>query len=209
MCMDLEDAVAPDSKDRARVAAKPLLASPDLDTAHFVLRINHPSTQAGELDLVAVGEGGAVVRGPLTLMIPKMDSPDVLEKVRKRLEKHDLTVSLIPIIETACGLACVEDLAVADSVSGLLFGGLDLSIDLGAAMEWEPLLYARSRVVHAARLGGVGATDMPFLDVSDPAGLQAEAERARKLGFSGKAAIHPDQVGVVLDVFSWADEHGG
>ena len=204
--MDLEDAVAPDSKDRARVAATTLLASPDLDTARFILRINHPSTHEGERDLAAIGEIGALVGRPLTLMIPKVDSPDVLDEVRKRLNGHDLTASLIPMIETARGLARVEELAVADSVSGLLFGGLDLSVDLGAAMEWEPLLYARSRVVHASRLGGVGVTDMPFLDISDPAGLRAEADRARKLGFSGKAAIHPDQVEVVLDAFSPTQE---
>lgn len=202
VCMDLEDGVAPDSKDRARVAATTLLASPDLDTAHFILRINHPSTNEGARDLAAIGQVGALLGRPLTLMIPKVDSPEVLEEVRQRLKRHDLTASLIPMIETARGLARVEELAVADSVSGLLFGGLDLSVDLGAAMEWEPLLYARSRVVHAARLGGVGATDMPFLDLSDPTGLRAEADRARKLGFDGKAAIHPDQVQVVLKAFS-------
>lgn len=202
VCMDLEDAVALDAKDGARSAAAELLASPDMDATRFILRINHPSTPEGDLDLTAIGERGALPGRPLTLMIPKVDAPDDLRDVRARLQAHGLSASLVPVIETVRGLARVEELAVADSVSGLLFGGLDLSVDLGAAMEWEPLLYARSRVVHAARLGGIGATDMPFLQLNEPTGLRAEAERAHKLGFNGKAVIHPDHVDVVVDVFS-------
>ena len=77
-----------------------------------------------------------------------------------------------------------------------------MSVDLGAALDWDALLYARSRVVHAARLGGVGAVDMPFFDIGDQTGLREEADAVRRLGFKGKAAIHPSQVGVLHDAFS-------
>ena len=68
--------------------------------------------------------------------------------------------------------------------------------------SWDSLLYARSRCVLAARLGGVALFDSPFFDLEDSDGLREEATRARRLGFGGKAAIHPSQVGVIHDVFA-------
>jgi len=69
-----------------------------------------------------------------------------------------------------------------------------MAAELGARFAWEPLLYARSRVVHAAALGGVGAVDVPWADLQDTAGLEEEARRGAALGFTGKLAIHPAQV---------------
>jgi citrate lyase beta subunit len=186
VCMDLEDAVSAESKDDARSVALGVLHDPALDERRFVLRINHPRTPEGRRDIEAIAS-----RGPSTptLMVPKADCADE-------------RASLIPVIETARGLADVESITAADGVSGVVFGGLDLSIDLGASPEWEALLYGRSRTVHAARLAGVGVVDMPFFDISDPNGLRLEAERVRRLGFSGKAAIHPSQVGVIQAAFT-------
>jgi citrate lyase beta subunit len=207
VCMDLEDSVAAGDKDEARSFAARALGSPRSNGVDLVLRINHPSTAEGEADLVAIAgaldSGAPAARdGGLALMIPKVGAPEEVEAVRGRLSERDVDLGLIPMIETVRGLARVEEIATTESVRALLFGGLDLSIELGAELAWEPLLYARSRFVHAARLAGVGALDMPWLDVSDRAGLEAEARRVRALGFTGKAAIHPDQVGAVLDAFS-------
>ena len=188
--MDLEDAVAPESKQEARACAVSVLEGADFDPGRFILRINSPALPEGDRDLAALN-GIATPRGsPLTLMIPKLDSPEDLDDVRSKIRDGGGVARLIPIIETAKGLACVEELAAADSVAAILFGGLDLSVDLGAALEWDALLYARSRTVHAARLGGVGAIDMPFFDVSDLEGLREAAGRVRSLGFKGKAVIH-------------------
>jgi citrate lyase beta subunit len=199
VCMDLEDAVAAESKDDARSVALGVLHDPALDARRFVLRINHPRTPEGRRDIEAIAS-----RGPSTptLMVPKADGADELDDIRRDLARADVRASLIPVIETARGLADVESITAADGVSGVVFGGLDLSIDLGASPEWEALLYGRSRTVHAARLAGVGVVDMPFFDISDPNGLRLEAERVRRLGFSGKAAIHPSQVGVIQAAFT-------
>ena len=206
VCMDLEDAVAPESKEEARTAAVSVLEAADFDPTRFILRINSPALPEGERDLAALSELETLRDRPLTLMIPKLDSQEGLDHVRSRIEEGGGVVRLIPIVETAKGLARVEELAAAESVSDILFGGLDLSIELGAALEWEPLLYARSRTVHAARLGGVGAIDMPFLDVSDAAGVREAAERVRALGFNGKAAIHPAHVSAVQATFSPSED---
>lgn len=197
--MDLEDAVPAATKAVARAAACSFLSSTGLDPEGFVIRINHPATPEGKADLEEIAGAGCE---RVTLMVPKVGAPGDVDSVRCGLADGGVLAALIPLIETVRGLANVEEIALAEAVSGLQFGGLDLSIDLGCALEWEPLLYARSRTVHAARVAGVAAIDMPYLDVSDEEGLEREADRARRLGFTTKAAIHPGQVAVIDRVFA-------
>lgn len=199
--MDLEDAVAAQHKDAARANALEALAGrgdPAPDTPVLAIRINHPETGAGERDLIAIARAGT----RLTLLVPKVDRPDQVARVHERVRAGGCHVSIIAMIETARGLSAVEEIAAVEGVSDLLFGGLDLSVDLGAALDWEALLYARSRTVLAARVAGVGALDTPFFDLSDPDGLAESAARSRRLGFTGKAAIHPDQVAAVKAAFA-------
>jgi citrate lyase beta subunit len=106
-------------------------------------------------------------------------------------------------IETARGLAAVEAIATASpNVAVLFIGAVDLSAELGCVIEWDALLYARSRVVAAAALAGVDAMDTPCMDVSATAQLGDETRAVRRLGFVGKAAIHPTQVPVIQAAFS-------
>jgi len=71
---------------------------------------------------------------------------------------------------------------------------------------WEPLLYARSRVVHAAASAGLDVIDVPFLDLEDPEGNKEAASLAKALGFSGKGSIHPKQISDLNTVFTPTDE---
>lgn len=214
VCVDLEDAVAPEEKDGARRGVVELLAESEAarhgeTPPTLAVRINHPATAEGERDLVALeglddarSHGARGTIGPsLTVVIPKAGSAEELEAAHARLADRGREVRLIAVVETAAGLAHVEQIAAADGLSAVLLGGLDLSVDLGCALEWEALLYARSRAVHAARLGGVAAIDSPYFDLEDLEGLRAEAERSRRLGFSAKAAVHPRQVSVIRDAF--------
>lgn len=199
VCVDLEDAVAPESKSAARASVLDLLAN-HAAPPRLVVRINHPSSLDGDQDLEAI-VGVSRPPGPLTIMVPKVDALCDVDSVRTRLEAAAVDAAIIPIIETAQGLANVEQIAKVEGVSALLFGGLDLSVDLDCALEWETMLYARSRCVLAARLADVDLIDTPFFDVEDPEGLRLDAERARRLGFSAKAAIHPAQVAVIREAF--------
>lgn len=203
VCVDLEDSVAPEDKARAREAVGTLLASDELPEG-FVVRINHPDTPHGRHDLDAVLEWASSGHHP-ALMIPKAESPEDVAEVRS-VPAPEGEGDVIPVIETARGLADVEAIASAPGVVALLFGSLDLSTDLGCALEWEPLLYARSRCVVAGRIAGIALIDTPFFDVDDIDGLRSEAIRARRLGFTAKAAIHPSQVGVIDDVFAPREE---
>ena len=86
---------------------------------------------------------------------------------------------------------------------------LEVSIclaELRCENKWEPLLYARSRIVHAAASAGIDAIDVPYLDLEDPNGMKIEAQKAKELGFSGKGSIHPKQIPILNEVFTPTDQ---
>lgn len=203
VCLDLEDGVSFAQKDEARDKALALLAGPRART-EVVLRVNEPASDLGERDIDALLSSG--VR-PDALMVPKVGDPDTLRALGRRLAPVLSRLPLVVQIETARGLAAVDAIAVASpAVAVLFFGAVDLSAELGCAVEWDALLYARSRVVAAAALVGADAMDTPFMDVGAPSRLDEEARAARRLGFTGKAAIHPTQVSIIQAAFSPAPE---
>jgi len=191
VCLDLEDGVATGDKERAREEVAGFLAArasggDDPASPELLVRVNGPASDEGRRDVEAL------VAGPLPdgVMVPKADAPDVLEALGRALAG----LPLLPLVETPLALHRAEDIARVPGVAALLFGGMDLAAELGARFAWEPLLHARSRMVLAAALGGVGALDVPFPDLADEAGLREEALRVAGLGFVGKLAVHPAQV---------------
>ncbi len=200
VCLDLEDGVSFAQKDEAREKALELLRERPACRAEVMLRINEPDSDLGERDLTALLRAG--VR-PDSLMVPKVSGPETLTALARRLGPGCAGLPLIVQIETASGLAAANTIATASpNIAVLFFGAVDLSAELGCAIEWDALLYARSRVVAAAALVGADAMDTPFMDVSAPGQLGEEARAVRRLGFTGKAAIHPTQVPVIQDAFS-------
>ncbi len=194
VCLELEDGVAPEAKDRARDAVIAfLMHDADRSTAvECVVRVNDPRTDIGRRDVDALA-ALARDRRPAAVMVPKVDGPEELEAVARVLG-----LVLLPMIETARGLERVAEIADAGLALGaLVFGGMDLAAELGARFDWEPLLYARSRIVHAAALAGVAAIDVPWAPLDDVVGLQTETRRVARLGFTGKLAIHPMQVPLI------------
>ena len=77
-----------------------------------------------------------------------------------------------------------------------------MAAELRCENAWEPLLYARSRVVHAAAAAGLDVIDVPYLDLEDHDGMVDAAQKAKALGFSGKGSIHPKQIAALNDVFT-------
>ncbi len=206
ICIDLEDAVAPGAKAGARESVARFLAGPETPgptgaaSTHgrqplVIVRVNDPLSGQGANDAASLAAGPP----PDAFMIPKVTTTDGVRDARQLLGN----APLIPIIETVRGLDNVAGIGAASpSVAALIFGGFDLSVELGAEPEWEPLLYARSRVVHAAALSGIEAIDMPSRDLRDMTGLRDEAAKARRLGFAGKVAIHPAQIPAIHEVFT-------
>ena len=200
VCLDLEDGVGLSAKDEARAAALALFAERAPTRAEVSLRINDPKNDLGQRDLEALLR--ADLR-PDALMLPKVSGPDDIRAVDAILGAAGSTFPLIVQIETAQGVAAAIEIGTASTnVSALFFGAIDLSADIGCAVEWDALVYARSRVVLAAAVAGVTALDSPFMDVPALDALREESRRTRRLGFVGKAAIHPTQVSVIQEAFS-------
>jgi len=185
VCIDLEDAVAPDGKDAARPAAVAAL------DGRFGVRVNAVGSPEGDADLEALA--GAT---PVFVMIPKAASASDIAAVRAAT-----AAPLWPIVESAQGLFAAWDIAAAPGVAGVLFGGADFAADLGCTMEWEPLFHARGVLAAACARAGVELLDVPHLDIADEADLIASTRRIKAMGFTGRACIHPVQIEPVHTVF--------
>ena len=201
VCVELEDGVAPKDKDEARRNALALFSAPQAeDGVEQVVRINSPRSAVGLADLQAIL---AADRPPPALMLPKVMTPDEVAWLDELLGERGHDTRLQVIIETNAGLEAACEIARASPrIDALLFGGVDMAAELRCKVAWEPLLYARSRVVHAAAGAGIDAIDVPWLDLQDMEGMRREALLARDLGFSGKGAIHPRQIPIINEVFT-------
>ena len=203
VCLDLEDAVPPHLKAEARAAAIPFLV--EAPGAERVLRINSPRSAEGLRDLLAIIEARPAAG---VIFLPKVDSADEVRWVEGLLAEAGLDLGIAVLIESVEGLENVASiLKASERIEFAMFGGADLSAELGVAIAHEPLLYARSRVVHAARRAGVDVFDVPSLSFRDADIVRAESVIAKSLGFTGKGVLHPANVAVVNEVFApTADE---
>jgi (S)-citramalyl-CoA lyase len=202
VCVDLEDAVPPGRKEEGRIAvqaALPLI--PRSEQVHLAARINSLRSLDGVADMLACLELGQT--GLQALVLPKVETRDEVRWAGALADEAKARLDLYVIIETTEGLEnCLQIAKSHPRLKALFFGGFDLSTALGCAMAWEPLLYARSRVVHAAASAGVDVLDSPFPEIDNPAGLRASAEQAKSLGMVGKAAKHASQIPAITEVFT-------
>ncbi len=204
LIIDLEDAVSPDDKPKARAAALDYLSSPATGATSRALRINGLDTAAGIADLDALLASSAA---PDFLVLPKADGPGHLHILDRLLTAKKLDTRLVGLVESARGLAAVEATAAATPrLFGLMLGAADMAADLGVATAWPPLASVRSRLVLACGLAGVTPIDTPFFDVHDREGLSREAADAVDFGFPAKAAIHPGQVGPINQALTPTDK---
>ena len=201
VCVELEDGIAPKDKAVARANTLALFAEPQADDGvERIVRINCLRDAFGLADVKAVLASDTP---PPALMLPKVRTPDEVGWLDDLLSERGHDTRLHVIIETNDGLEAAHDIAhCSDRLDALFFGGVDMAADLGCINAWEPLLYARSRVVHAAASAGLDVIDVPYLDLEDPAGMETAARQARDLGFTGKGAIHPKQIAALNAVFT-------
>ena len=192
---DLEDAVAPDQKDAARILVKSALRS-------------LPYWEEDIEEMVPLG--------PSAIMPTKVSDGDYIRKLEQKIteteEKNGMDVGkikLIPLLETAMGIEHAYDIAIASPrMEALYLGAEDLTADLRCerTKEGAEILYARGRLVCAARAAGIEAYDTPFTDVEDMEGLRRDARFAKGLGYTGKAVINPRHVEDVNCIFSPSDK---
>ncbi|WP_425407081.1 HpcH/HpaI aldolase/citrate lyase family protein [Hwanghaeella sp.] len=201
VCIDLEDAIAPAHKETSRKDTMALFGTdPDFGRSEVLIRVNSLRSTDGFADILAVAE---TPTPPTGLMLPKVKSPDEIRLLDELLDSVNSPLRLQVIIETNEALEAAHEIAKASTrIDSLLFGGVDMAAELRVEPNWEGLLYARTRCVHAAASAGVDLIDVPFLDLNDMNGLAEAAKRAAAIGMTGKGAIHPKQLPVIEKTFS-------
>lgn len=201
VCVELEDGIAPKDKDEARDKGLALFKEEHADDGvERIVRINCLREAFGLADIQAVL---ATDMPPPALMLPKVRTPEEIIWLDDLLTERGHDTRLHVIIETNAALERAYDIAQCSlRIDALFFGGVDMAAELRCVNSWENMLYARSRVVHAAAAAGIDAIDVPWLDLEDMEGLKKASEQARDLGFSGKGSIHPNQIAVINAVFT-------
>ncbi|MGZ7029658.1 MAG: aldolase/citrate lyase family protein [Terriglobales bacterium] len=206
--LDLEDAVHPNEKDAARVLVRNALRAVDFGTCERMVRINQLPLGLADLDEV-------VPESPDLVLIPKTEHPEQVAEVEQRIARVQSRcglhrdIWLLPILETAMGIENAMPIATASPHNVALTIGLeDYTADIGVAKTalGAESLYARTRIINAAKAAGLQANDSVYGDVGDLEGLAAWARNARALGFEGMGCVHPLQVAVIHQAFAPAQQ---
>ncbi len=201
VCLELEDGIAPSDKNFAREQVlKIIKTKKSPDNVEILIRINSIRETNGLLDIKALLESKYQPNG---IMIPKVKSPEELVILDNLFTEKKLSTKFHVIIETNQGLQNAFDIANSSKrIESLFFGAVDMSADLRCKNSWENLLYARSKVVHAAASHQLDVIDVPFLDLEDLINMKEEAKNSKRLGFIGKGAIHPKQIKILNKIFT-------
>ncbi|RVT87252.1 CoA ester lyase [Rhodobacteraceae bacterium CCMM004] len=228
--LDLEDSVAPDDKAAARKNIVAATHEVDWGTKHLSVRINGLDTPYWYRDVVDLLEQGSERIDQI--MIPKAGcaadvyAVDALVTAVEAAKGRSKRIALEVIIETAAGIAHVEEIAASSPrLQAMSLGAADFAASMGMQTTgiggtqenyymhregqkyWsDPWHWAQTAIVAACRTHGVLPVDGPFGDFSDEEGFRAQARRSATLGMVGKWAIHPKQVALANEVFTPSDE---
>ncbi|ETA51779.1 L-malyl-CoA/beta-methylmalyl-CoA lyase [Ponticoccus alexandrii] len=228
--LDLEDSVAPDDKDTARKLAIEAIGDVDWGNKTLSVRINGLDTPYWYRDVVDLLEQSSDRLDQI--MIPKVGcagdiyAVDALVTAIERAKGRTKPIKFEVIIESAAGIAYVEEIAAASPrMEAMSLGAADFAASMGMATtgiggtqenyymirggqkHWsDPWHWAQAAIVAACRTHGVLPVDGPFGDFSDDEGYRAQALRSATLGMVGKWAIHPKQVALANEVFTPTEE---
>ena len=208
---DLEDAVPIAEKQAARDLLALYLAAPSASgTPRRFVRLNHPS----RVDMFEADLACAVSLSVEGIGLPKVETADEIKIVDAALTRHEHAAGALPgstkimlLIESPLGLVNAYAIASASPrIIAVAFGAEDFSREMGLPLvkegEAKDQIFARSTVAVAAAAAGVQSIDIIWTDLDDVDGIAAEAAQARRLGYTGKAAIHPAQIAPINTAFS-------
>ncbi len=205
--LDLEDAVALNQKDAARILVRNMLKTVNFYDTEICVRVNNIHTPFGMADLEEI-----VPLQPDCIRFPKTETVDDIFMVMKEVERieaeHGITepkMTIHAMIETAIGVKNVYEIAGCHPrIDAITIGGQDLTADMGIVKtpDGVGIDYARKRIVMAGKAHGLDVIDTVFADVNDEEGLREETEYIKKVGFAGKALINPRQIDAVHDVYT-------
>ena len=202
--LDLEDSVHRGEKDAARILVRNALRAVDFGRCERMVRINQ--LPMGLEDLAEI-----IPEAPDLILMPKVEQAEQVTEVDRMIAelrtRHgiDRTIWLMPILESAVGIENAFEIAASTPrVVALTIGLEDYTADLGVvkSADGNESLYARTRLVNAAKAAGIQAIDSVFGDVGDMDGLRRWGENSRALGFEGMGCIHPGQIRVIHEAFA-------
>jgi citrate lyase subunit beta/citryl-CoA lyase len=206
--LDLEDSVAPEKKDEARILVRNALRQINFYGAERMVRINQGDRGLADLHFI-------VPHNVNLILIPKCESADYIKLVEKEIVSIQTNLNLnlnlnnevffIPIIETALGVENSFEIArSSENVVALAIGLEDYTADLGVkrTMEGSESFYARTRLVVAAKAAGIQPIDSVFSDIDDMEALKRNVQASKALGFEGMGCIHPRQIQVINNGFA-------
>ena len=206
LIFDLEDAVAPDSKLKARAQILEAVSAGGYGNREILIRTNGLNTPWGYDDLVAASTAGADA-----VLLPKVESAEMVRQAESVLEAHGApdNLAIWCMMETPRGMLHAEEIADASKrLGGLVMGTSDLAKDLQAqhtAMRL-PLITALGLCLLAARAARIAILDGVFLDLNDEEGFVDSCRQGAELGFDGKTLIHPKQLAGANEVFAPSEE---
>ena len=202
LILDLEDAVAPAEKPRARDLVAEAVEAGGYGGRRLLIRINGFDTEWGEADMAR-----AAAAGPDAVLIPKVERPEDVIGAAGRLDRHGAPerTRLWAMMETPRGILNAAAIAASHPrLEGFVLGTNDLVKDLGAAHTADrmPLVTSLGLCLLAARAESLVCVDGVYNAFQDADGLRAVCVQGRDMGFDGKTLIHPDQLAVANEVFA-------
>ena len=209
--VDLEDSVPPNEKITARELASEWVTTLTGNNQKVMIRVNSLDTglTKDELTRIVSPQLYGISLGKVSSRWDIQSTDRVLVELEERLMIPVGTVKIIPWIETAKAIMELDAIANASKrIIALAFGAEDYTNDMGILRTdmGTEVEFPRSAVAIAARSANIAALDSPFVSFKDTVNLKADSMKARKLGYTGKFAIHPDQLEIINQTFSPSKE---
>jgi citrate lyase subunit beta/citryl-CoA lyase len=211
LLLNLEDGVALSQKDMARDNVAKALQCIDFGAREIVVRINSLNTETGLRDLA-----GIVPHRPDGICLPKVENALEIRAADSAILELEVgkgisegSIRLHAMIESARGLLHAQEIAAASPrMASFVFGSADYANDVRCRPGEDrlELLLALQMIVTSARAWGIDAIDAPCFEIHNRDLLRREAAHARRLGFDGKSALHPDQLAIINQVFDVTPE---
>lgn len=207
LLLDLEDAVAPDAKDEARVQICDALREGGYGARELVVRINALDTAWGADDVAALADLPEAAR-PHAILAPKISTAEQIDALVARMPEDCALWIMIETPEAIFNLQALAAKAVDTPLAAFIMGTNDLAKEMFAALVQgrAPLMTALSMAVLAARQYGLTILDGVFNDIADEEGFMAECRQGADMGFDGKTLIHPSQLAACNALFAPSED---
>ncbi len=201
---DLEDSVSLSQKDEARNNLDHMLSDLIPTDKYIVVRVNTVDSPYWEKDVELFALNPKVQ----AFLLPNANK-QAISFLEQKLNELNSEKKIIPLIETAIGVEEVKDIITgSERVIALQLGGEDYTADIGVKRtdSGEEILYLRMRLVNIAHAYKLEVIDTPFTSIADLEALREDTKRAKQIGFTGKAVIHPAHVEIVKSTYKPSEQ---